>query len=240
MCRLTRLPAFIILLAVLLPLTGCLYDSAPSGPVRSVDSWLLGQWATKDKAQHSFTATLTPASSDHYKVIFQKKSGETHEFDGWISRVDDFSILVLKSLNQDDSYGKYSLYHYELLSQGPPPLGGIGANRIRLSELQLDESTRSLDPVKLRSAIRAALKSGTLLTPYDVSSSRKGELIEQKIFAAEAAIASSQAESHPKKIPESAIKDLMKLKEKMAAIKEVPGSIIWTKTGSVTFHGETF
>ena len=141
--RLTRSVLFTLLIGVFLGLTGCLYDYAPSGPVRDIDTWLLGQWGTQDKSGHRFTAVVTRDNVDHYKVEFQKQGGETLEFDGWISRVDDFSLLVLRSLNKGETYGKFAIYHYELISKGTAPVGGIGANRIRLSELQLDESTRA-------------------------------------------------------------------------------------------------
>ena len=196
--RLLRLPACLLLLSVLLTLSGCLYDYAPSGPVRDLDTWLLGQWAAQDKAGHQFTAVVTRENVDHYKVEFQGQGAAPQEFTGWISRVDDFSILVLKSQNEGDNYGKFALYHYELMAKGKAPVGGIGANRIRLSELQLDESTRTLDSTKLRAAIRKALKDGTLLVPHNV---------------------------------------VVDLKTKNEAI---PGSVIWSKTGSVTFNGETF
>jgi hypothetical protein len=117
--------------------------------------------------------------------------------------VDGFSILVLKSLNdlgavRTGGLGKYLLFHYELLSSGTPSPGGIGAERIRLSELQLDDSARSLDSFKLRGAIRSALKAGTLLAPFDTVAEHKGK------------------------------------------IEALPGSVIWTKTGSVNLQGETF
>ena len=166
--RLTRLSLVAPFLGVFLALSGCLYDQPPSGPARDIDSWLLGQWTTQDKSGHEFKAIVTPASSDHYKVEFLRSGKEALEFDGWISRVDGFSLLVLKSLNQDDNFGKFALYHYELLSAAAPPPGGIGASRIRISELQLDESARTLDSFKLRAAIRSALKDGTLLLPHEV------------------------------------------------------------------------
>jgi hypothetical protein len=133
-------------------------------------------------------------------VTFSRPGSNTQEFDGWISRVDGFSILVLKSLDGSGSRiaEKYLLCHYELLAPGTPPPGGIGAERIRLSELQLDESTRTLDSFKLRAAIHTALKEGTLLAPFDTVAERKGKL------------------------------------------ESIPGSLIWTKTGSVTLEGETF
>ncbi len=236
---LNRSLALPTLLSALLSLSGCLYDSAPSGPMQNIDTWVLGQWSTQDKAGHQFSAIITPQPPDHYKVEFQKPGGGYLEFDGWISRVDDFSILVLKSLNQDGSFGKCALYHYELLTQGLPPVGGVGANRIRLSELQLDASTRSLDPIKLRAAIRSALKDGTLLAPYDVVASRKGEFIEQKIFDLEVSTA-SKASTNASKVSDSALDQLNKLKELKASIKDVPGSVIWSKTGGVTINGETF
>lgn len=198
MFRFFRPPALLITLAIALSLTGCLYDFPPSGPVRNIDTSLLGQWATKDKAGHDFSAVVTRLSEDHYSIVFQQSNKPALTFDGWISRVDSFSILVLKSLNEGDTFGKYSLYHYELLTHAKAPPGGIGANRIRLSELQLDDSTRALDSYKLRAAIRSALKSETLLTPHDVVTDLKTGKID------------------------------------------IPGSIVWTKTGGVTFHGETF
>jgi len=157
-------------------LTGCLYDNPPSGPSRSIDTWLVGQWQTKAQAGHFYSAVVAPTTaSDHYRVTFSRPGNSTQEFDAWISRVDGFSILVLKSLDGVGA-GKYLLCHYELLPPGIPPLGGIGAERIRLSELQLDESTRTLDSFKLRASIRTALKEGTLLAPFDTVAERKGKL----------------------------------------------------------------
>ena len=195
-----RFPYLLLpILAVLLLLAGCIYDYAPSGPVRDIDTWLLGKWATQDKAGHQFNAVVTRDSVDHYRVEFQQQGGETLVFNGWISRVDDFSILVLRSMNEGPTFGKFALYHYELLSKGPPANpGDIGANRIRLSELQLDESTRTLESYKLRAAIRKSLKDGSLLVPHNVVA----DLKTQKV--------------------------------------EIPGSIVWSKTGGVTFNGETF
>jgi hypothetical protein len=198
MKRILRALKIFPLLGILLPLAGCLYDNPPTGPSRSIDTWLIGQWQTKAKAGHSYSAVVAPTTaSDHYRVTFSRPGSSAQEFDAWISRVDGFSILVLKSLDGVGS-GKYLLCHYELLAPGTSPPGGVGAERIRLSELQLDESTRTLDSFKLRAVIRTALKEGTLLTPFDTLAERKGKL------------------------------------------EAIPGSLIWTKTGSVTLNGETF
>lgn len=186
------------LLGSLLLLTGCLFDNPPSGPSQSIDTWLVGQWESKDKSGHTCRTVVAPASSSHYRISLSGLKSGTQEFDAWIGRVDGFSILILKSLNEGPSVGKYALFHYELISPAKPQPGNIGATRIRLSELQLDESCQALDSYKLRAAIRQGLKEGTLLAPYDVVAERKGKT------------------------------------------EEIPGSVIWTKTGGVTLSGETF
>ena len=168
-----RIPRLLPLMGTLLLLSGCLYDNPPSGPLRNIDTWLIGQWETKDKADNPCKAVVAPYSSSHYRITLTGGRGGVQEFDAWISRVDGFSILVVKSLNGAAS-GKYALYHHELLSPGKPEPGDIGATRIRLSELQLDDSCRSLDPFKLRATIRQGLNAGTLLAPYDVVAERKG------------------------------------------------------------------
>ena len=234
-------PFFILSVALLL--SGCLYDNPPSGPSRNIDTWLIGQWEAKDKADHSFKATVSPAiststhfgkaidvmvaSPTRYHISLSGNLGGDQEFEAWISRVDNFSILVMKSLTQGNSYGRYALYHYELLAPGTPPPGGIGATRIRLSELQLDESCRSLDSYKLRAAIRKALKDGTLLTAYDVAAVRKEEAKQNASSPIGADLSKPEVKSSNGQSVSSTSLD-------------IPGSIIWTKTGGITLHGETF
>jgi hypothetical protein len=167
-----------LLRATLLPvatllLSGCLYDNPPSGPSRSIDTALVGQWETIDRSGQVNRVTVTPSSSDHYRIVWSGNKGtRTLGFDAWLGRVDDFSILVLKSLDGQNE-GKYLLLHHELLSPGFARPGEVGATRIRVSELQLDPSAATLDPYHLRRDIRDALKAGTLLAPYDVVTDRK-------------------------------------------------------------------
>jgi len=215
---------FFPLLGCALLLSGCLYDNPPSGPSQSIDTWLIGQWTATDKAGHEFTAVMAPASSSHYRLSLSRKGSAPQEFDGWIGRVDGFSILTLKSLNEGPSFGKYVLYHYELLSPGVPPPGGIGATRIRVSELQLDDSCQTLKPYDLRKAIRQALKDGTLLAAYDVAAARKAEAKE----AASVVVGADLSK------PET------KINSETETAVEIPGRVIWTKTGGVTLSGETF
>lgn len=164
---------FLCLATCVFLLSGCLYDSAPSGPTRSIDTWLLGQWQTEDPSGHSSTVTVMPGKAGHYGIRFERSKGNTaRTFDGWLSRVDDFSILVLKA-DDGEKAGKHLLLHYELLAPSPAPPGGVGSPRVRISELQLDSSASSLDPYHLRKTIRESLDRGDLLAPYNVVSDRK-------------------------------------------------------------------
>jgi hypothetical protein len=224
----------VLLLGILLLLPGCLYDNPPSGPAKSIDTWLIGQWQTHDKSGHEYTAIVTRPSSDHYHLSIQTKTGRPLEFDGWLSRVDDFSILVAKSLNEGPSLGKYALYHYELLAPSAAPPGGIGSTRIRLSELLLDDTCRTLDPYRLRAAIRSALKAGTVLPPHDVVADMKQEKKLQEAYAADASYLTGFVSQGKLKTNASAEPATSSLSETL------PGSVIWTKSGGVTLKGETF
>jgi len=145
---------------------------SPSGPSRNIDTWLVGQWDAQDKSGRDYHAVVATASPSHYRITVTCGAGAAGDYDAWISRVDGFEILVVKALS-GESAGKHALFHHELLSPGTPPPGCIGATRIRLSELQLDPSAETLDSYHLRRDIRDALKTGTLLAPYDVVSDRK-------------------------------------------------------------------
>ena len=230
----SRLLTLIPILGLLLLLNGCLYDNPPSGPSTSIDTWLVGQWETRDSAGHHFKTIVAPDGSDHYRVTFFHDAKLPENFDAWISRVDGFSILTVKSLNEGPSHGKFSLLHYELLAPGTPPPGGVGPTRIRLSELQLDESCRSLDSFRLRAAIRRTLKEGTLLPPHNVVSDLKEEKRLNDIYVADTAYVTAFPSSG--KLKTKTTTD----KSNPAAGEKIPGSIIWIKTGGVTIKGETF
>jgi hypothetical protein len=217
---------FLPVLGLCLLLCGCPYDSAPSGPSQSLDTWLVGQWAAKDKSGRDYQAVVAPSSSDHYAITLTGKGKSPETYDAWISKVDGFSILVVK-FTEGSSAGKYALFHHELIAPGTRPPGGIGATRIRLSELQLDPSAETLDPYHLRRDIRDALKAGTLLAAYDVAAVRKEEAKETKETPTSVDLAKPEVKSSTNSTssPE---------------LLSTPGSVIWTKTGDVTLHGETF
>lgn len=214
------------LLGLCLLLCGCPYDSAPSGPSQSLDTWLVGQWAAKDKSGRDYQAVVAPSSSDHYAITLTGKGKSPETYDAWISKVDGFSILVVK-FTEGSSVGKYALFHHELIAPGTPPPGGIGATRIRLSELQLDPSAETLDSYHLRRDIRDALKAGTLLAAYDVAAVRKEEARELKT------VPNGGNMAKPDVVPPTET-------TLSPELLSTPGSVIWTKTGDVTLHGETF
>ena len=148
-------------------LTGCLYESAPSEPASQINTSLLGVWMTQDQSGKVFEAVITPESNTHYHVSCcdkDKNEKTPWEFDGWISRVDNLKLLTLQSLSSDPRYrGKYLFFHYEILAAKKPSINNVAPRRIRITELQLDETTRRLDPYHLRQAIRERLKQGDLL-----------------------------------------------------------------------------
>lgn len=157
---------------VALLFSSCLYDHSPSQPASQISTALVGIWTAQDKNGKVFEATVTPESNLRYHVsCYDKDKNEKDpwEFEGWISRVDNLKILTLRSLSSDPRYqGKHLLFHYEVIAPGTAPIDNVGPRRIRITQLQLDESARSLDSKKLRQAIRERLKQQTLL-PSDGS-----------------------------------------------------------------------
>jgi len=219
-----------LLIGTVIALAGCLYDNPPSGPAQNIDTWLVGQWDARDKSGSDYHAVVAPSSPSHYRITVTRGGRNTGDYDAWISKVDGFTILVTKILS-GESAGKHALFHYELLAPGTPPPGGIGATRIRLSELQLDPSAEKLDSFHLRRDIRDALKAGTLLAPYDVVSDRKAD--------AKAAASAPRGTDLAKPETAGTQANTSEADSSTEAVS-VPGSVIWTKSGGVTLNGKTF
>jgi hypothetical protein len=157
---------FLALIASLL-LSSCLYDHAPSRPASQINTALVGTWTAQDQHGRVLEAKVTPMSNLYYHIsCYDKDKNEKNpwQFEGWISRVDDLKLLTLRSLSSDRRYqGKYLLFHYEVIAPGKAPVSGIGAPRVRITQLQLDLSARHLDPKALRQAIREELNQQRLL-----------------------------------------------------------------------------
>lgn len=155
------------LLFVMLLFSGCLYDFAPSQPASQINTALVGIWTTQDRNGNVFEATITPESNLQYHVSCcnkDKNEKTPWEFDGFISRVDDLKILTLRSLSTDPRYqGKYLLFHYEVMALEKAPIDSVAARRIRLTQLQLEETACHLKPYPLRQAIRERLEQQSLL-----------------------------------------------------------------------------
>lgn len=153
---------------VLLFLSGCLYDNAPSQPASQIDTWLIGDWLAQDKKGKIYEAIITPQSSTLYHVSFydKDKKNDVWEFEGWLSRVDHLKFLTLRSLSENRRYhNKYLFLHYELIRREKVPHDGVGPCRILITEPHLDASAQILDSYELRKAIRKSLHQGTLLLP---------------------------------------------------------------------------
>jgi hypothetical protein len=221
-----RLFLLISVAATLLALSGCLYDNPPSGPSCNIDTWLVGQWDATDKSGRTYHTVVSPDGSSHYRITLSGGGRSSSDYDAWISRVDGFSVLVVKAL-AGNAAGKYALFHHELLAAGTPPPGGIGATRIRLTELQLDPSAATLDPYHLRRDIRDALKAGTLLPPYDVVADRKQQIVPP--------VGSGSAGNDGRLANPSSVEN-----KRTGPDIAVPGSVVWTRSGGVTLNGQTF
>jgi len=159
--------SIILFVFVSLLFSSCLYDHAPSQPASQINTALVGIWTAQDKNGKVFEATVTPESNLRYHVSCcdkDKNENNPWQFEGWISRVDDLKILTLQSLSSDPRYqGKCLFFHYEVIAPGPAPIDNVPPQRIRITQLQLDESAYHLDPKSLRQAIREGLKQETLL-----------------------------------------------------------------------------
>jgi hypothetical protein len=228
-----------LLLTLPLLLGGCLYDNPPSTPSKNIDTWLVGQWEAVDKAGHTYQAVVAPVLPDHYRITVTQSGKPPETFDGWLSELGNFIILVVKFTDGPNA-GKYALFHHELLTPASPPPGDVGATRIRLSELQLDPSAENMDSYHLRQVIRKALKDGTLLPAYDVAAERKEEFKEaEAISTLTGDTTLAKPELH--RVTNSTSASTSTNATTLAPEKLVlPGSVIWIKTGSITLKGDTF
>jgi len=150
-----KLPALLLLLPLFL-LSGCLFDNPPTGPSRSMNTWLLGQWEHKTKEGKTLKATVGPLDGSRYVIYLQEfnKAGklvQTTTYPAWISRVGQIPLLTVEVNSGEGT--RYAVMSYQLLD----PLS------VRIRQLQMDDSARSLSSFQLRVAMRRQFKEGTLL-----------------------------------------------------------------------------
>lgn len=146
---------------------GSLFSIAPSGPMRSNNTWLNGQWETTASDGSEWKATLAPLSNDRFQLSFQRKatSPQVPELSGtatgWIARVGDASLLILEL-----AQSQYVVLGFQTLN----PL------LVRTRELKLPPDAKTDSPYKLRAQIRAAFKNGTLFSGEQAIWKKTGEI----------------------------------------------------------------
>lgn len=163
-----RIFSLLLPLLFLLP-AGCLYESAPTGPSRSDNTWLLGVWEHTTKEGETRKAIVTPVGSDQMLIIFEEKNANgrvqrSGTYPAWISRVGDAVLLTIEA--KDPAPGGYFLLGYQLLD----PLN------VRLREVTLDSGAIRPGAFALRSAIRRAFRDGTLFGGDDEIWTKIGEI----------------------------------------------------------------
>lgn len=166
-------------IALLLPLlfvfSGCpedTYLSAPTGPSRSNNTWLLGVWETPTEKGGLRRAVISPTDSDRMVLVFteiDEKKNKVAEFTGaaWVSRVGRATLLTIELPSA---------------TQGAPPVYGIIGYQllnpllVRVREVTLDEEARTVDAFQLRRFIRRALQAATLFAGRDELWTKVGEI----------------------------------------------------------------
>jgi hypothetical protein len=170
-----RLFRIAFLLPLLLIFVGCPeepFASAPTGPSRSNNTWLLGVWETPTEKGGLRRAVISPVDSDRMLVIFSEideKKKKVAEFTAtaWISRVGHATLLTME---------------LPPTAQGAPPVYGVVGYQlltpllVRLREVTLDEEARGATSYRLRQSIRRAFKDATLFNGRDELWSKVGEI----------------------------------------------------------------
>ncbi|MFV0338220.1 MAG: hypothetical protein ACK5LK_08280 [Chthoniobacterales bacterium] len=148
------LPLFLILL-----LSGCLYENAPTKSSASVNTWLFGKWEHKTEKGLLKKLTIGPleGSRDSQYVLYLQeysKSGKlerTNTYTAWHSRVGSIPLITIAVPTEQGT--KYQLVVFQLLS----PL------TLRVRELQMTPEEKALSSFQLRVALRKKFQDGTLL-----------------------------------------------------------------------------
>lgn len=175
----TRLrPAFFLqfVFSVLLlgALGGCLpetFSTAPAGPTRANNTWLLGVWeAPRAEGGGVFRAVVTPKSGNRSLLFLEERDAEgrvikSASFESWITKVGQATLIAAKCLDGEKA-GRYVVFGYQLLD----PLN------VRIRALNLPAEAFEATSFTLRKAIRRAFKDGTLFQGDDLIWKKTGEI----------------------------------------------------------------
>jgi hypothetical protein len=154
-----RIKALALLLVSTL-LGGCYFDyPLTGGPLKDINSWLLGVWEHKDKKGRVYRARVVPLTGDRYFVSFQTggrrgRERKVWEFEGWISRVGYSRFLSLKCnvSSGEVPEGAFVFVNYQVIDQ----------NTVVIRPLELDSPSAS-PSYELREEVRRRLREGSLL-----------------------------------------------------------------------------
>lgn len=159
---------------LLVAVAGCLPESflsAPTGPSRSNNTWLLGVWETpKEGNEGVFRAVVTPVSSDRFLVLLEDRDANGKvlrgtNFEAWISKVGK-ATLITGQFPDPDQPGRFLVFGYQLLD----PL------TVRIREINPPVEALQASPFQLRQAIRRAFKEGTLYQGEEQIWTKTGEI----------------------------------------------------------------
>jgi len=161
--------AFPFFLLLAMSLTGCLFESAPTNPSRSNNTWLLGVWEYTDTEGAIRKATLTPSNSDRMQIFYEEfnsagKKIRSGTYSGWVSRVGQASLLTVE-LKEGATTG-YLVVGFQFLD----PLS------VRMREVTAEETAKTASPFQLRAAIRQAFKEGTIFQGRNEIWTKTGEI----------------------------------------------------------------
>ena len=148
----------LLLLCTLLP--GCYFDQPlTGGPLKDINSWLLGVWEHKDAKGRVYRARVVPLTGDRYFVSFQAggrraRDKKVWEFEGWISRIAYSRFLSLKCnvSSGEVPEGAFVFVNYQVIDQ----------NTVVIRPLQLD-SPPEASSYELRTEVRLRLKDQSLM-----------------------------------------------------------------------------
>ena len=175
-------------------LAGCYFDHPlTGGPLKDVNSWLLGVWEHKDAKGRVYRARVVPLTGDRYFVSFQSAGRKTRdkkvwEFEGWISRIAYSRFLSLKCnvSSGDVPEGGFVFVNYQVIDQ----------NTVIVRPLQLDSPSETLS-YDLRAEVRHRLKEGSLMPVEGASWKRVSEVYWEPGYTGEQPFQPLRFPSHP-------------------------------------------
>ena len=161
------------LLSLCTLLAGCYFDHPlTGGPLKDINSWLLGVWEHKDAKGKVYRARVVPLTGDRYFVSFQAagrkgRDKKVWEFEGWISRIAYSRFLSLKCnvSSGEVPEGAFVFVNYQVIDQ----------NTVIIRPVQLDSPSETAS-YELRAEVRRRLKEESLMPAEGAKWERTSEV----------------------------------------------------------------